>query len=59
MMEFEPMWTGCFGMTDEEFYALVAPFVAAYGLMLAIGLRGLVHRHPARLLRLSHRGRGR
>ena len=56
-MEFEYVWTGCFDMTNEEFYALAAPFVAAYGLMLAIGVRGLVQRHPQRLLSLSRRDR--
>ncbi len=55
MMEFEPVWTGCFNVTNEEFFALAAPFAAAYGLMLAIGVRGLVQRHPARLLSLSPR----
>lgn len=59
MMEFDPVWRGCFDMTNGEFYALAAPFVAAYGLMLAIGVRGLVHRHPARLLSLSRRDRSR
>lgn len=58
-MEFDPVWRGCFEMTNDEFYALAAPFVAAYGLMLGIGLRGLVHRHPERLLSLSRRGRSR
>jgi hypothetical protein len=46
-------------MTNAEFYALAAPFVASYGLMLGIGMQSFVLRAPERLLSLSARRRGR
>jgi hypothetical protein len=58
-MEFDPVWTGCFDMTDAEFYALAAPFVTAYALMLGIGIGRLVHRRPARLTSLLRPDRSR
>jgi hypothetical protein len=59
MMDFDPVWGGCFDMTNTEFYAAAAPYVAVYALMLGIGVvRVVAGRKPCVLLDLSRR-RGR
>lgn len=49
-MDFDPVWGGCFEMTNAEVYAAAAPYVAVYALMLGIGIVGMVARRKPRVL---------
>lgn len=55
-MDFDPVWSGCFDMTDAEFYAAAAPYVAVCALLLGIGIVRMVARRKASgLLDLARR----
>lgn len=52
-MDFDPVWNHCFDMTNSEFYAFAAPYVAVCALAMVLGLQMLLRRQPARLLSLK------
>lgn len=52
-MDFDPVWTNCFGLTNSEFYAIAAPYVAVCAIAMVIGLQILLRRPPVRLLSLK------
>lgn len=54
-MDFDPVWTNCFGPTNSEFYASAAPYVAVFAIAMFIGLQLLLRRQPVRLLSLTPR----